>query len=128
MSPPGAKLCSGCASLYDAHPGRSTGNRLQIEDCRLQIHGLAIEDCRFGLTIADWIANRQSAMSIGNRQCQSAIGNRQRQSGGDFVDAFDRRLEDRIASGRRLADLDRLGLVDREVWIDAASLDRMAVR
>jgi hypothetical protein len=79
---------------------------LPIGDCRLQIHGVPIEDRRFGVGIVDWIGDcrlatpdsagtsanrqvnrqsaidRQSAISIGNRQSaiESPIVNVNRQS------------------------------------------------
>jgi hypothetical protein len=38
---------------------------LKNGDCRLQIHGFAIADCRFGLPIADWIVDWPIGLSIG---------------------------------------------------------------
>src|SRR5207237_2691498 len=49
-------------------------------------------------------------------------------SGGDFVDVFNRGIEDGIASGGRLADLERLGLIDRDIGMQVLALDRIAAR
>jgi hypothetical protein len=40
--------------------------RLQIADCRLQIHGLGIADwdCRLPIGIADWIADWDCRLAI----------------------------------------------------------------